>query len=284
MGKITLEDYKKYVRNRPIPDTFGFYKIWRLKCKDTGYICHEIEYIDEDSEKVVTGLQWRFPIPSLSEMEFEYYPTFDEAYAAMTKPSCIESSIAYKDSELKHTFGYQISRLGYGSHGTRDFYIDYRHYDRFHNEYDRATCSSYHWNTPGIYGKFLGRFPEQIAFKNGDLVEIGVSRYEDDNKEYSVLGVVIGTPLTVEEVWDSICDEINKQDCENPIESYFEAPDMCGVDVEEYFILYGPVNESLSYATFRHPSEVRPPSFEVPKKAKETMKKYYDEYIKSIRE
>lgn len=111
MGKITLEDYKKYVRNRPSPDTFGFYKIWRLKCKDTGYICHEIEYIDEDSEKVVTGLQWRFPIPSLSEMEFEYYPTFDEAYAAMTKPSCIESSIAYKDSELKHTFGYQISAI-----------------------------------------------------------------------------------------------------------------------------------------------------------------------------
>lgn len=282
MKKVTFEEYERFVRNRPCPDTLGFYKLWRLKCKNTGYICHEVKYTEDDSNKKSVGKLWRFPILPLSEMEYEYHPTFEAAFDSMNQPSQIDNKIAYCDSSVNFVIGYRICRLGFGPHGTRDFYIDYHNYDRFRNEYDRSSCSSYHWNMSGIYGKFLGRFPEQITFNNGDFVEISLSKYEDDGREYSVLGIVIGIPKTVKEVWSDICDDINNLHCEQPLETYFETPDMRGVDDEEYFILYGPYEDSLRFATFRHPIELRPPSFEVPTEAKETLTKYYDAYMQSI--
>lgn len=282
MKKVTLEDYQRFVLNRPTPDTPGFYKLWRLKCKDTGYIRTEIEY--QDDEKVTVGAMWRFPISPLSEMEYEYHPTFEAAFDSMSLPSRIDDKIVYQDSTVNYVFGYRIHRLGYGPHGTRDFYIEYRHYDRFRKEYDRASCSSYHWNTPGIFGKYLGRIPEQMPFKIGDFVEIGVSRFEDKGKEYSVLGVVIGIPKTEEEVWECISEDVNSLNSEKPIETYFETPDQLGVDDEEYFILYGPANNSLNYAAFRHLSEVRPPTFEIPQEAKETLITYFNEYMASIKD
>lgn len=164
--------------------------------------------------------------------------------------------------ELSNTFGYQISRLGFGPHGTRDFYIQYWMYDSEQKELDRSSCSSYHWNMPGVYGKFLGRLPEDIRFREGDIVEISISRGKDVGKCCSTLGVIIGTPLTVREQWEQAKDGINRLAEEgepNPIEKYFEAPDCRGVDIEEYFILYGPYEEPMMYAAFQHPQEVRPP-------------------------
>lgn len=278
--KITFKDYEYFVRNKPVPETPGFYKLWRLKCLDTEYIRHEVEYQDDSGGKAI-GAMWRFPIQPLNEMEFEYYPTFEDAYESMRQPSKIDSEIVYRDPKINYIFGYWISRLGFGPHGTKDFFIDYWHYDRLGKEYDRASCSSYHWNTPGIYGKYLGRLPEQIPFKNGDLVEIDVS---DRGNEYSVLGVVIGIPRTIEEVWNTICDDVNKLNCDNPIETYFDAPDKSGVDDEEYFILYGPYEDLMRFSTFRHPSEVRPPSFDIPEEAKKTLGKYYENYLASIKD
>lgn len=282
MKELTLEDFERFVRNRPLPDTPGFYKLWRLRSGATGYTRHDIDYHDAVDNETVKGSVWRFPVRPSCDMEYEYHPTFEDAYRSMTTPSRIDNEIVCCGSGPEHIIGYRICRLGFGPHGTRDFYIEYSNYDGMFREYDRSSCSSYHWNTPGIYGKYLGRFPEQIAFRQGDIVETCMSRFEDGGMEYSALGVVVGIPWTVEEVWERIRDDVNSLDCNNRLEAYFEAPDHGGVDVEEYFILYGPVNESLTYATFRHPSEVRPPSFDVPAEAVETLRRYYDRYMETL--
>ena len=283
--QVTYEDYEAFVRNRPQPDTPGFYKLWRLKCDATGYERHETEGESLNEKIPYKGYLWRFPIVAWRYEEFVYYPTFEEAYKAMTEYDDVDNSIVY--SSPKHTFGYQISRLGFGPHGTRDFYIQYWKYDSNQVEYDRSSCSSYHFNMPGIYGKYLGRFPENIRFQEGDIVEISVSRFEDAGKCYSTLGVVIGTPRTVRQKWEwdkAGINELAKKGEPNPIEKYFENPDSWGVDIEEYFILYGPYEESMMYASFRHPQDVRPPSFDVPEEAKETLMKYYNEYLESLKD
>lgn len=277
-NKITFKDYDHFVRNKPVPETPSFYKLWRLKCEDSEYTRHEVEYQDNSKNKAI-GTIWRFPIQPLSKMEFEYHPTFEDAYESMRQPSQVDSWIY--DDRIKNIFGYQISRLGFGPLGTRDFYIDYWNYDRFGKEYNRASCSSYHWNTRGIHGKYLGRLPEQIPFKEGDLVECGLS---DRAEVYSMLGIVIGIPRTVEEVWNEISDDVNRLNCDNPLETYFEAPDMAGDDRDEYFILYGPYEDSMKFAEFYHPLQVRPPSFEIPEEAKEALRKYYDDYLARMEE
>lgn len=282
--KVTYEDFAAFVRNRPIPDTPGFYKLWRLTCEDTGYECREVEGLSLNDKIPYKGKQWRFGIPHRHEMEFEYYATFEDAYTAMMEDWGSDEDICFKSSKLNYTFGYQISRLGFGPHGTRDFFVEYWKYDRNKVEYDRSTCSSFHYGMPGVYGKFLGRFPDQIRFKEGDLVEIGVSRKEDNGKCYSVLGVVIGTPLSVRHAWENEEDSLNKLAAKGePIEKNFEGTKGLDVDDEEYFILYGPYEESMNYATFLHPKDVRPPSYPVPDEARETLMQYYNDYLESLK-
>lgn len=276
---IRYKDFEEFVRNRPQPDIPGFYKLWRFQCAAVGYACYEVKGVSLNKEASFKGYMWRFPIRPLNEMEYEYYPTFEEAYASMMERDGLNDSGPTPDPKPTYTFCYQITRLGFGPLGRRDFYLQYWQYDANRREFDRSSCSSYHWGQPGIYGKFLGRLPNQIPFKEGDIVEIGVSRFEDKGKWYSTLGVVIGVPRSVIEVWDGIKDDlIDHVSKGNTIESYFQEPDHDGVDSEEYFILYGPCEESMRYTTFRHPIEVRPPSFPVPEEARAELTRYYNEY------
>ena len=278
--KIKYEYFEEFVRNRPQPDNPGVYKLWRYQCDATGYDRHDVKRISLNKDIPFKGYLWRFPIRPLGEMEYEYYPTFEDAYTSMMERDGLYDSGPYPHQKPKHTFCYQITRLGFGPHGRRDFYQQYWQYDATRGEFDRSSCSSYHWGQPGIYGKFLGRLPSEIHFKEGDIVEIGLSRYEDKGKWYSTLGVVIGLPRSVGEVWEGIKDELNDHVSNgNTLESFFRDPDHDGVDGEEYFILYGPFEESMRYTTFRHPIEVRPPTFPVPDEAKHELTKYYNEYI-----
>lgn len=271
--KVTYEDFEKFVRNRPQPDSPGFYKLWRLQTDASGYERHEVNGKSLNKEEPIKGYIWKFPIRSFEEMGFEYYPTFKEAHASLMTGDKID------DCEGCTTFGYQISRLGFGPLGTRDFYVQYWTFDSHKQVYDHSSCSSYHWNQPGVYGKFLGRLPDEIYFKEGDIVEIPTSKAEDKGKWYSTLGVVIGLPRSVKEVWNLVEDILNEHLAKgNTVESFFDKPDQDGVDGEEYFILYAPCDESLCYATFRHPIEVRPPTFPVPEEARTVLMKYYKDY------
>lgn len=62
----------------------------------------------------------------------------------------------------------------------------------------------------------------------------------------------------------------------------FEEPDGSGADEDEYFVLYGPFDESLRYATFTAPEGVRPPSLPVPDEAREYIMENYRKYLKSL--
>ena len=280
--ELTLNDWEELVRNRPKPDTPGFYKLIRFQTHCKEYEKHEVESINFSNDEKFTGWQWRFPMKWANEQEFEYYPTFEEAYEAMMNPPQIDGAVIglYTPG---NAVGYRILHLGYGPHGTRDFYIDYRQYDADRREYMRSSCSSYHWNTPGIYGKFLGRLPEEIPFKEGDIVEITASRYEDGGKSYAILGVVIGEPHTVEEIWRGYRKEANAllQKGES-LDLLFEEPDQEGTDGDEYFVLYGPFDESMRYATFESPEYLRVPSHPVPDEAREYLMEQYKRYLQDL--
>lgn len=263
----SCSDFEDFVRNRPVPDTPGFYKLVRFTCDATGYMRREVKGIELPGYETVRGVKWVFPVGRFSEMDYEYYPTLEDAQKAISA------------SSTKRVFGYQISRLGFGSQGRNDYFVQYWSYDGSGRLFDRSSCSSYHWNTPGITGKFLGRLPEQIAFREGDLVEICVSSQEEPGRVFATLGIVLARPRSVKDVWEVIGREINSNLRKGiSVEKTFEEPDHDGVDGEEYFILYGPVDESLSFASFRHPIEVRPPSFPVSREAYETLIKYYNDY------
>ncbi len=123
--KVTYKDFADFVRNRPIPDTPGFYKLWRLQCELTGYECHEFEDLSLNDKIPYQGKQWRFEIPRWHDMEYEYYATFEDAYAAMMEDWGRYEDICDKDPRIDYTYGYMISRLGFGPHGTRDFFVEY---------------------------------------------------------------------------------------------------------------------------------------------------------------
>ena len=263
----SYSDFEDFVLNRLEPDTPCFYKLVRFTCDADGYTHREVKGIALPGYETVRGLQWAFPVGRFSEMDYEYYPTLEDAQKALSIPSA------------KRVFGYQISRLGYGRQGRNDYFVQYWSYDSDGRLFDRSSCSSYHWNTPGTAGKFFGRLPEQIAFREGEVVEICVSSQEEPGRFFATLGVVVTEPKSVKNVWEVIGREINSNLRQGiSVEKTLEDPDRNGVDGEEYFILYGPVDESLSFATFRHPIEVRPPSFPVSKEAYETLMKYFNDY------
>lgn len=163
--KITYEDFEEFVRNRPQPDNPGVYKLWRFQCAAVGYDCHEVKRISLNKDILFKGYMWRFQMRPLNEMEYEYYPTFEEAQASMLDHDGLDDCRPYVYPKPTYTFGYQITHLGFGPLGRRDYYLQYWQYDADRKEFDRSSCSSFHWGQPGIYGKLLGRSPEEIPSK-----------------------------------------------------------------------------------------------------------------------
>lgn len=271
----TLKEFEEFVRNRPVPDTPGVYKLTIYKWnkhyppKDGRYEAIPLT-VEDSNDNEVSGFCWRFPFTDdgRNQADYEYHPTFEQAHEAM---------MGYVGGE--NIYGFCIDRLGYGPLGNHDWYVAYWSYDATGHEFDHSSCSSYHYNQPGIYGKFLGRFPEEIPFKEGDIVQIVVGLHNNLGKlfYYSTLGVVAGTPRTVKDYWEGYVEYMKNGGDEH---KYFEEPDHAGTDEEEYFIMYGPFDDDQHNFTFRGAREVRLPAYPVPDNVRETLMGYYQEYQK----
>lgn len=267
---MTFNEFEGFVRNRPKPDTPGVYKLFIYRWNK--HHCQEDEKyeamtrtVNAGDNKEVTGILWRSPYTFLHlEPDYEYHPTFEQAHAAMM------GYVGEKD-----TYGFCIMHLGYGPLGNNECYVSYCSYDAEGKEYDHSSCSSYHYGQPGIYGKFLGRFPEEIPFKEGEIVQI-LTNLEGGCRDYVTLGVVVNTPRTIKDQWESYCNYIKKGGTEH---EYFESPRCYGADDDEYFILFGPNDHFWQNTAFRMAVNVWPPAYPVPDKVRESLMGYYRDFL-----
>jgi hypothetical protein len=255
---MTLEEYKSLVKNRPEPDTPGFYGLgvlnsYSFEAQKGKYSTDVINASTKECRKGVASYKvWRY---ASSYCTLEYYATFEEAYQAM------------------HTFkerartpfvitGYVISRFGFGPSKSNSKSVSYRTYDAQCREICHSVHSLYHEGTPGIYGKFLGRFPEDIRFNPGDIVEVPVKHWSDNFKGHA-LGIVVKSPMTVEQMYRPY---FNVDD---------DYPDEIGTDC--YTICFAPSDSHSGWSCRSIPADkVRTPAFEVPEEARKCLMQYRD--------
>jgi hypothetical protein len=120
----------------------------------------------------------------------------------------------------------------------------------------------YHEGTPGIYGKFLGRFPEDIRFHPGDIVEAPVKPWSAKFTCHA-LGIVVKSPMTVEQMYRPY---FNIDD---------DYPDENGADC--YTICFAPSDSHSGWSCRSIPADkVRTPAFEVPDEARKCLMQYRD--------
>jgi hypothetical protein len=159
--------------------------------------------------------------------------------------------------------GYNIARIAFGpSHGSNC--VSYRNYDARFHEISHSVHSLYHEDTLRIYGKYLGRFPEEIMFHPGDIVEVPV-RLGDDDTAYYTLGIVMESPKTVEQMY-------------RPNLDVFE-DDITEIGDDYYRICFAPLGAN-DCIRFIPTGEVYPRAFGVPEEARTCLMQYRDEVQK----
>jgi hypothetical protein len=249
---MTLEEFKSLVKNRPEPDTPGFYWLGTMYVWGDGkYSPDEHNTPTKQCRKQEPYTLWRYE----SSFKIEYYATFEDAFKAM---HTIKERILVPNPIIT---GYVIQRAAFGPENG-SYCVNYRIYDAQFCEIGHSVHSLHHEATPGIYGKYLGRFPEEIRFHPGDIVEAHAIDGRD-KRTYHTLGIVVESPMTVEQMYRPYF---------NIDDNY---PDEFGTD--RYTICFAPLGSHSSLACRSMPvNKVYPPAFEVPEEARKCLVQYLD--------
>lgn len=235
-SKMDFSEFEEMVRNRPLPDTPG---------------CFRLSIMDAKSSRIASG----------------YYADFEDAHAEMMSRRCDDLDVTFK-----------IERLGFGQVATRQFPVDEWLYDCQGRLLQRAACSSFHYHTPGIYGKFFGHLPELQPFKEGKPV------YMRTGKEEAKLAVVVSEPRSLEEGYENYCQEINYWLREgNAIEDWLDIDDYASSDNDEVFIQFGPYEDWMRNFAFVHPMSLVPVLRPLTPIEEETLTGWYQAYKDSIK-
>ena len=246
---MTLAEFENFVASRPQPDEPGFYSLVVYRRAPWGSAGYERVLETWNNPQ---GLPlWRFLIER-PERGMEHYATLHDAHAAM---------VSYAGEEDIYKF--VIMRRCFGAKGLGWFYVEYWKYDAAGREYERSACSSAHYGTRTIYGQFLGRFPHQMAYRPGDIVQFGYN-YRDGH-EYETLAVVVGQPRSVAE-------------CMDYYQSLDEIPTSkinAGSDDDEYFLMFGPHNDTMVNYTFVNTFDISRPALPVPDEAHAALMSYF---------
>jgi hypothetical protein len=254
---MTLEEFKSLVKNRPEPEDPGYYSLTILLERNNdaqkGYSADEINHSSIKHRKE-PFIAWR---RSCVEHDYEKYATFEEAYQAMLT---YEERTTVRNSVIT---GYKIDRIAFGpSHSSNC--VSYRNYDARFHEISHSVHSLYHEDTLRIYGKYLGRFPEEIMFHPGDIVEVPV-RLGDDDTAYYTLGIVMESPKTVEQMYRPNLDVFKD--------------DITEIGDDYYRICFAPLGAN-DCIRFIPTGEVYPPAFGMPEEARTCLMQYRDEVQK----
>lgn len=116
-----------------------------------------------------------------ARVESGYYATKEDAEAEMLKRACDDKELTFK-----------IDRIGFGQMAPVQFPVEEWLYDCSGRLLEQASCSAYHYQQPGIYGKFFGYLSPRRPFMANEYVTVR------NLQGQSVLGIVVSEGLSLE--------------------------------------------------------------------------------------
>ncbi|MCH5233730.1 MAG: hypothetical protein J1E16_00410 [Muribaculaceae bacterium] len=239
---MTKEEFYTLATNRPAITGDSIYKltIREIDKNTTGF---------KKDEK--TG-DWCYEIGT----SHNWYTSKDKAVKYMLK-YIQESDSHYR----KHIHSALIERIPANTLFEDGGQLEWWLYDKNGKEIDRSVCTWEINEEPSEASIFMGRLPEEIKFKMGDIVEI-----VDDNKVF--LSVINGLPSSIEEIWKlyekRIRNNGNDKNKGVPLSLFDAMADM-------YFYI-----QANGFDPDTSPYHISKPSFPVPEKAKEILTTRYD--------
>lgn len=263
----SLSEFEDMVLNRPAPDMPGYYRltVWRYSSDCKGD--YSFKRVKSSYRIPVCEHTWMGRLP-----ETGIFTTLDDAIAVMKR-------LAGQPDILS----FEIAKFPYGDMADNHFSIDSMQYDSNGRFMQRGSCSGYHYEKPGIYGKFFGHFPDKLPYKIGDIVTVLISERKDSMK-YVVLGVIVMHPKTIKDGYAEYRRALKAwvKAGDTP-ETWLDMTGYSGSDEDEYFIQIGAMDKYMQKFTFINPMSVMPAPDNLPDKVKADLMKWYGEYLEFVR-
>lgn len=246
---LTRDQFFWLAQHRPTLDIPSVYELNAdfIRSEQKGY--HRIDELGGD---------WGYELvrfPSIS-----YYSCSEKAEEAIKKMPETE------DSALIHSFLLKRYALD-GEFVSQE--IDWWLYDSEGRMIDKSVCSALHENDyMFLLGRFLGRSPELMRFKRGDIVEV-----IRDN--HCTLAIVTDKVRSIEEMW------MHYQDSQarfgKDIKDYLQRPFLPGCMADHYYVTDIKGNDIDVF-----PEYLMKPRFEVPEEARKALETSLNKWLDSI--
>ena len=184
----------------------------------------------------------------------------------MRKRTCEDQELIFK-----------IERIGFGLMALQQFPVDERLYDCAGQLIQQAACSAFHYQQPGIYGKFFGHLPEEKPFKEGQIVCFR------NRLGQLILAIVARDGWNIREGYCNYRQALNDWVREgNRPEEWTNTTHFPGSDDDEYFVQFGPYDKRMLNFVFVHTMDIIPVQRSLSDKKTSDLKKWHQDYIDSL--
>lgn len=272
-----FEEFKEMVRNRPVPDTPGYYRL---------SVCvYDPEHFYPENKTHTVRKDGHTPM-MFQKNKLLGIDDVGHAYMIdVDSPPMGADFATFKEAKTRmlelvggrNIFAFKIERLGFGQLAHNRFPVECWMFDAKGEFVQQSSCSSFHYREPGIYGKFFGHDKSGLPYKRGEIVMI--PRCFGLYGSQLVLGVVAETPMTLEEEYDSFQTKLVQwvESGHSP-ESWVDNPDYPGSDDDEYFIQIGRYTAHMGNFHYIHLMDVYPAPKDLPDEILSDLKQWHECY------
>ena len=199
-----------------------------------------------------------------ARVESGFYATREDAEAEMQKRTCDDKELTFK-----------IERIGFGQVAPIQFPVQEWLYDCNGRLLEQASCSAFHYQQPGIYGKFFGHV---LSPRRPFMVNQYVTVRNLQGK--SVLGIVVSEGLSLECGYSNYQAALDSWVREgNQPEEWVNTPLFPGSDEDEYLVQFGPFTEQMENFAFFHPMNMTPVQRMLSDEETADLKKWHRNYL-----
>ncbi|MDE7386881.1 MAG: hypothetical protein K2N28_07055 [Muribaculaceae bacterium] len=210
--------------------------------------CYRLKILRTDNPRVESG----------------YYATKEDAEAEMLKRACNDKELTFK-----------IDRIGFGQVASVQFPVEEWLCDCEGKLLEQASCSSFHYQQPGIYGKFFGHvLSPRRPFMVNQYVTVR------NRQGQSVLGIVLSEGLSLDWGYRNYrwtLDEWIREG--NQPDEWVNTTLFPGSDEDEYFVQFGPFTELMENFAFFHPMNMTPVQRMLSDEETADLKKWHRDYL-----
>lgn len=203
-----------------------------------------------------------------ARVESGYYATKEDAEAEMRTRACGDKELTFK-----------IDRIGFGQMAPVQFPVEEWLYDCTGHLLEQAACSAYHYQQPGIYGKFFGHLSPRRPFMANEYVTVR------NLQGQSVLGVVVSEGLSLEYGYSNYQWALDAWVREgNQPEEWLNTTLFPGSDEDEYFVQFGPFTELMENFAFFHPMNMTPVQRILTDEETADLNRWHQDYLNYLKE